>query len=292
MKMRYGYYPESLDQDMSYTAPAAVDPQGLYIQVSRAGIMLRTGKDFVVSGGQEHLYGHILCVIRGRGSVFCRGSAFELRTGHACIFAPGEDFHYGSDPHDPMGLVWVEYGGGDSEKITRHIIDCGGSVYDGTTFTDVTDLITAILYQPSQEGPAISLKLYEILMRMCKRAEIQSSSRAGNPDILRYIDDHIGRRLSLEEVARAFGYHPAYFSSLFSKTMGMNFSRYVMNRKICHACYLLETTDLPVEQIAQQLGFCDVSHFIQRFKTIRNITPRAYRNGSVLYQRRHAQGES
>jgi len=43
-----------------------------------------------------------------------------------------------------------------------------------------------------------------------------------------------------------------------------------------------------VERIAQELGFCDTSHFIQRFKALRQITPIAYRNGSVLYQKKHA----
>ncbi|MBR1560697.1 MAG: two-component system response regulator, partial [Clostridia bacterium] len=36
--------------------------------------------------------------------------------------------------------------------------------------------------------------------------------------------------------------------------MGTTFSKYVMNRKISHACYLLETTGWPVERIAQELG--------------------------------------
>ena len=33
-----------------------------------------------------------------------------------------------------------------------------------------------------------------------------------------------------------------YFSNLFSRTMGNTFTKYVMSRKISHACYLLETT--------------------------------------------------
>ena len=83
-----------------------------------------------------------------------------------------------------------------------------------------------------------------------------------------------------------FGYHPAYFSSLFSRTTGVTFSKYVMNRKISHACYLLETTGWSVERIAQELGFCDISHFIQRFKHLKGVTPMAYRAGSVLYQKK------
>ena len=70
--------------------------------------------------------------------------------------------------------------------------------------------------------------------------------------------------------------------------MGVTFSKYVMTRKISHACYLLETTAWPVERIAQELGFCDISHFIQRFKAIKGVTPMAYRTGSVLYQKKQS----
>ena len=42
-----------------------------------------------------------------------------------------------------------------------------------------------------------------------------------------------------------------------------------------------------MERIAQELGFCDTSHFIQRFKAIQHVTPIAYRNSSVLYQKKH-----
>ena len=69
--------------------------------------------------------------------------------------------------------------------------------------------------------------------------------------------------------------------------MGTTYSKYVMNRKVSHASYLLETTSWPVERIAQELGFCDTSHFIQRFKALQQVTPIAYRNGSVLYQKKH-----
>jgi len=50
-----------------------------------------------------------------------------------------------------------------------------------------------------------------------------------------------------------------------------------MQRKMSHACHLLETTTWSVDRIAHELGFCDISHFIQRFKESLGITPTVYR---------------
>ena len=294
--MKRSYYADDLDHDFAgvcpqddcYIAPKAVDVNALYMQVNRAGIVLETPGDFLISRDDHYRYSLIHCVIHGSGSVSCRGHMYPVHTGQVFVLAPNEGHLYSSDPRDPLGLVWVEYGGGNSAQLTTHILDVGGPVYEGSTFMNVMDLCTSILYQPTQEGPDISLKLYEILMCLCKRVEIESGGRAVNHEILKYIDENIDHRLSLTEISRAFGYHPAYFSSFFSRMMGTTFSKYVMNSKISHACYLLETTAWPVERIAQELGFCDISHFIQRFKSIKHVTPMAYRNGSVLYQKKHA----
>ena len=64
--------------------------------------------------------------------------------------------------------------------------------------------------------------------------------------------------------------------------MGISFAKYVMNRKISHACYLLDTTNWSVERISQELGFCDISHFIQRFKAHEGMTPIAYRSSNGI----------
>ena len=294
--MKQNHYVDDLEHDIVgnvphdeyYIAPKAVELNALYMQVNRAGIVLETPKDFVISRDDTYRYSLIHCVIHGKGSVSCRGHMYNIHAGQAFVLAPNEGHLYSSDPGDPLGLVWVEYGGGNSAQLTTHILDVGGPIYEGSTFVDVMNLCTSILYQPSQEGPGISVKLYEILMCLLKRVEIESSGRAVNHDILKYIDDNIDRRLSLTEISQAFGYHPAYFSSFFSKMMGTTFSKYVMNRKISHASYLLETTAWPVERIAQELGFCDISHFIQRFKAIKGVTPMAYRTSSVLFQKKHA----
>ena len=293
--MRRNYYADDLEHDIVGTVPhddyyissKPVDLNALYMQVNRAGIVLKTPTDFVISRDDAYRYSLIHCCFHGKGSVSCRGHMYNVHAGQAFVLAPNEGHLYSSDPKDPMGLVWVEYGGGNSAQLTTHVLDVGGPIYEGSTFVDVMNICTSILYQPSHMGPGISLKLYEILMTLCKRVEIEAGGRSVNHDILKYIDDNIERRLSLTEISQAFGYHPAYFSSFFSRMMGTTYSKYVMNRKVSHASYLLETTAWPVERIAQELGFCDISHFIQRFKAIKGVTPMAYRTGSVLYQKKH-----
>lgn len=275
-------------QDEYYSSDQPVDCNAVYMQVNRAGIMLSVPKRFIVSQDDSYRYCQIVSVIHGYGNLSFRGHIYEIYAGSVFVLPSNEGHFYSSDYRNPLGLVWVEYAGGNSAQITDYIVNMGGPIYNGRTFEDVMNLCTSILYQPTREGPGISAKIYEILMRLCKDAEKASNGRVINHDILKYIDENISGRLALTDIAQVFGYNPAYFSSCFSKTMGVSFSKYVMNRRISHVCYLLETTDWPLESIAREMGFSGISHLIQRFRAVKQTTPMAYRFKSPLYQKRRA----
>lgn len=270
-----------IPHDIFYISPIPIRLDGLFYQVNRAGITCQTPSDFVIRRTDGYQFGTIHCVIGGRGSVTVRGTTYPLVKGQLFILCAYESHAYRSDPKDPMGLVWVEFGGGDSERVTRHILDSGGPVYGGEAFSAVVALCTSLLYQTNSAPPSVSRTVYEMLITLCSSVDAEQESREeGNQAFLNYIDEHLCERLTLAQVAGAFGYHPAYFSSRFSKVAGMSFSQYILHRKMSRACYWLMTTPWSLECIAQKLGFYDVSHFIQRFKTVAGVTPAKYRKDS------------
>ena len=270
-----GNYPH----EISYVSPDPIDVDGIYLRVHRAGITMQTPPDFFVERDDSYMYSMIHCAFRGTGRVTVRGRSYEIKRGQMFLLSSNERHVYTASKDDPLGLVWVEFAGGNSTQIIKHILDLGGPVYSGSIFTQITDLCTSILYHPALSSSAakISSILYEMLMRLCTHVESGNSQSPIDQHILKYIDENIGHRLSLAEISASFGYHPAYFSSRFSKNMGIPFSKYVMQRKMSHACHLLETTLWSVDRISHELGFCDISHFIQRFKESLGITPSVYR---------------
>ena len=54
-------------------------------------------------------------------------------------------------------------------------------------------------------------------------------------------------------------------------------TNFVNNKRIEHAIYLLNTTKLPIQDIAVQCGITDVNYFTKLFKKIKNMTPSQYR---------------
>lgn len=273
----------SCPHDVFYVSPTPPDLEGLYIQINRAGIVLECPRDFYISRDDTYRYCVLHCMIRGKGTVTVRGHSYRVERRQMFLLCANEEHSYHSDPDDPMGVVWVEFCGGGSARIVKHIMNMGGCVYGAPIFSDVMNACTALLYQQSQQGPHISRMIYDMLMTFCAYADENQLLGVSSSRILNYIDENLDHPLTLKEVATVFGYHPAYFSSLFSRMMGVSFSKYVMKRKLNHACYLLEATNWPVERVARELGFWDVSHFIKRFRAVLDVSPTAYRTSYRRY---------
>ncbi|WP_379153624.1 PocR ligand-binding domain-containing protein [Paenibacillus sp. sgz5001063] len=93
-----------------------------------------------------------------------------------------------------------------------------------------------------------------------------------------YIYSHKHENFTLESMAQLCHISPSYFSRLFVKESGENFSVYVSRLKIMWAKQLLETTELSINQISDHLSFCDAGYFIKIFKKHEQQTPAAYRS--------------
>jgi len=92
-----------------------------------------------------------------------------------------------------------------------------------------------------------------------------------------YIRENKSERCTLKKMAELCHVSPSYFSRLFTREMGENFSVYLARTKINWATQLLETTDKTVSQIGSDVGFSDAGHFIKTFKKYEGITPYRYR---------------
>ncbi len=69
----------------------------------------------------------------------------------------------------------------------------------------------------------------------------------------------------------------SHFSRLFKRVMGKSFKEYLTATRINAAERMLFETDTPITEIALACGFATSSHFIDRFKRVKGITPRQYR---------------
>jgi len=83
--------------------------------------------------------------------------------------------------------------------------------------------------------------------------------------------------IRLPDVSRAAGLSADHFGRLFRQHMREPPMHYLRRVRINQARYLLEHTDLLVEEIAFDVGFSDPFHFSRVFRTLTDLSPRAWR---------------
>lgn len=94
------------------------------------------------------------------------------------------------------------------------------------------------------------------------------------------IRDYIGAnffKTSVGEIASVYHYSPDYLNRIFVRETGRTISSYLQKIRMEHAMRILQTTDLPVEQVARQSGYHNLGFFYKKFKEFYLTTPNAAR---------------
>lgn len=83
--------------------------------------------------------------------------------------------------------------------------------------------------------------------------------------------------LSVDEIAAECNMNRNKFSKLFQNTMGVSFSTFALRYRLNNAAGALLNTPEPIENIATDWGFTDISHFNKTFFAHYGVTPGKYR---------------
>lgn len=95
--------------------------------------------------------------------------------------------------------------------------------------------------------------------------------------VLTQIDYDLTADLSLKNLASQLNVNPSYLSTLFKKETGSTLTEYVNQKRIEHAIFLLNSSSLQIQMIAQYSGIPDVNYFTKLFKRLIGKTPKEYR---------------
>ncbi|THE12832.1 response regulator [Bacillus timonensis] len=122
-----------------------------------------------------------------------------------------------------------------------------------------------------------------VLADICEKflEQIRSTNlTTRNEDILKaqkFVQTHIGAKISLKDVAAHLHLNSSYFSRMYKKETGEGFVEYVTKTKMTKAIELLEHSTKSIEQIAFELGFENKSYFSKTFKKYFGMTPGDYK---------------
>jgi transcriptional regulator GlxA family with amidase domain len=89
--------------------------------------------------------------------------------------------------------------------------------------------------------------------------------------------EHLDESLSVELLARRTGLSPRHFARRFKEQQGTTPRQWLLAQRVILARRLLETTDEPVDRIAQRCGFFAATGLRPHFRRLVRCSPSSYR---------------
>ncbi|MET3879871.1 helix-turn-helix domain-containing protein [Chitinophaga sp. OAE865] len=93
-----------------------------------------------------------------------------------------------------------------------------------------------------------------------------------------FIEEHVGNRLTVEQLASQSAMDRINFTRRFKKATQLSPADYVQRIKVESAKRLFESTGMQISEVMYEVGYGDVKAFRETFKKIAGMTPGDYRN--------------
>ena len=152
--------------------------------------------------------------------------------------------------------------------------------YGESSINLVTSLMTSVL---------------ELLIRNIKKSSYFELPKNNSDDritkMLSYINENLDKTelLKVENLSDVFMMSPTYVSEFFKKQVNMPLREYIIKAKLKQVEIRLLNSDFTLTQIADELGFTDVSHLSKTFKRYAGTSIREFKNnGEYMLLKRGA----
>lgn len=100
--------------------------------------------------------------------------------------------------------------------------------------------------------------------------------------VMLWVEEHYMEKISLQNIAADLQKSKSYVSRRFHSETGEKINEYITTYRLRKACELLLRTALPINDIAQQIGYADTTYFITAFKKGIGESPLQYRKQHKL----------
>ena len=96
--------------------------------------------------------------------------------------------------------------------------------------------------------------------------------------ILKFVEHSYMHKITIAEAAERIDFSESHFMRYFKENMGISFIEYLRDYRLTMAARLLLVSEDTILNIAEEVGFENLSYFNRAFKKKYGVTPREYRN--------------
>lgn len=122
--------------------------------------------------------------------------------------------------------------------------------------------------------------IFAQLLRIYKRNSLSQHAVNKNTiliTILQYLETNY-QTVSLKSAADHFNFNPTYLGNYIKKKTGRTFKELIIRQKLTQACFYLTNTELPIYEIAREIGYENLGFFYKKFYSAYGCHPQEFRD--------------
>lgn len=218
--------------------------------------------------GHAHSYHQLVLPIQGTISIELAGYAGKVSVGECVVIQSGLQHHFMADEAARFIVA-------DMQALPVNLATADYVVFPVTPplLSFLYFIEKQLEYQVEQVVEESIFRLFYLLL------EQQGFKQPVDPRISAaqaFITARLSANLPISELAKIACLSPTQFKKLFRQNLDISVHQYITGQRMEKAKALLTHTDLPVQLIAEQVGYNDVSAFSRRFAAWFGLSPRKF----------------
>lgn len=274
--------------------------------------------DFVFPG-ESHDFWELVCVDRGEIEAVAGNRRIALKRGDILFHRPGEFHNVVTNGKISPSLVVIGFEcrsrclegfgdrvmtvqAGEKELLAKIILEAQAA-FDGPLGDPYQEELIPAKCPPFGAEQLIGRYLEELIICLYRRyftgarPDIPEPFRPeGEGDetsrrILRYLEERVGERLTLEQIAKDNLMGTSQLEKLLKKSWGCGAIELFSRIKIDAAKQLIRDGQLNMTQIADRLGYSSLYYFSRQFKKTAAMSPSEYAASIRILSEKRPRGE-
>lgn len=229
--------------------------------------------------------------ISGSGAITIGPTTHKLNAEQAFLVEiPGQHRYYFPAHTKQWEFFYILFRPTLVDSIWKQIVNKLSHITDLPKQSEPILLLNTIIRQAKrgkiQNAYEASALVYQFMMALSAYTFQKGSEKGDWPEQIklatRYMEHNYADAALQEQLAVKLGLSPYQFIRLFNRFVGVTPGEYLSRIKIDQAIKLLLETKLPIEQIAEKLGYSSGSYFIRVFHQRIGETPAKFRKANEL----------
>lgn len=229
----------------------------------------RSSDQYVVPSWCVHFYKYEATLVVGDNQL-------EITPGSVGVIPPGvsHEYHYRGRSEHLYAHFNLRAASGEQMPIA--------ALQDlGSDFTPLCERFEHAVHvfdaRPAQAEARVWDVLWELSERTTRSEQRQTRRHAALERACRVIQARISEPLSLADLATPAGVSPAHLTRLFRAEMGLTATDYLRRCRLERALHLLTRSDVPIKQVACEVGIPDLHAFNKAVRRGYSLSPRDLR---------------